>query len=237
MISDTAKAHTTYADWRGKLIVSCQAAPNTPLNNPEILAAIAQTAVAGGAVGIRANHGVNIAAIRQKVTVPIIGLKKREVPGYPVYITPEWRDVLEVYNAGANIIALDATHRDRPGPENFEDLCRRIHGELPGIMVMADVATFEEGIDAANAGADFVGTTMSGYTEQTQKVVKTRPDIALVARLAIIIPDTPIICEGRIKSPAEAKEALNAGAFAVVVGTAITAPQWITEQYISAMAG
>src|SRR5579872_5295202 len=114
---------------RGGLIVSCQAAPDSPMDRPEILAAFALCAEQAGAVGIRANHGPNIAAIARTVHLPIIGIKKRDVPGYEVYITPEWRDVQEASHAGARIIALDATPRRRPGPDDFATLVRRIHAE------------------------------------------------------------------------------------------------------------
>jgi N-acylglucosamine-6-phosphate 2-epimerase len=218
---------------RGGLIVSCQAAPGSPMDRPDILAAFARCAVEGGAAGIRANHGPNIAAIRAAMEVPLIGLKKRDVDGFEVYITPEWRDVLEVHEAGAEIIALDATARPRPGPEDFAALTLRIHAEL-GRLVMADVATFEEGLAAAEAGADIVGTTMSGYTADTADR-QGGPDLDLVRRLAGALPDTPIIAEGRIHTPAHVSAALEAGAFAVVVGTAITAPTWITSRFVEGL--
>jgi N-acylglucosamine-6-phosphate 2-epimerase len=218
------------------IIVSCQAAPGSPMDRPDILAAFAQCAEQAGAVGIRANHGPNIAAIRAAVTLPIIGIKKREVEGYEIYITPEWQDVLEAYNAGARIIALDATARPRPGPEDFAALTRRIHSELADTLVMADVSTYEEGVQAAQDGADIVATTMSGYTSYTEEKKAHGPDLELVRRLSAAL-DTPVICEGRVHTPEQARQALEAGAFAVVVGTAITAPAWITSQYVERLKG
>jgi N-acylglucosamine-6-phosphate 2-epimerase len=218
---------------QGGLIVSCQAAPGSPMDRPDILAAFARCADEAGAVGIRANHGPNIAAIRAAVRLPVIGIKKREVEGFEVYITPEWQDVLEAHQAGAQIIALDATDRPRPGPDDFATLTRRIHEEL-GALVMADISTLEEGFAAEDAGADIIATTMSGYTPATADRNAAGPDLWLVGQLSKET-QTPVICEGRVHTPAHAQAALNAGAHAVVVGTAITAPTWITEQFVSAL--
>jgi N-acylglucosamine-6-phosphate 2-epimerase len=218
---------------QGGLIVSCQAAPRSPMDRPDILAAFARCADEAGAVGIRANHGPNVAAIRAAVRLPIIGIKKREVQGFEVYITPEWQDVLEAHQAGAQIIALDATARPRPGPDDFATLTRRIHEEL-GALVMADISTLDEGLAAEDAGADLIATTMSGYTPSTADRKASGPDLWLVGQLSKET-QTPVICEGRVHTPAHALAALNAGAHAVVVGTAITAPTWITEQFVSAL--
>ena len=223
---------STIDSLKGGLVVSCQAAPGTPTDSPEILASFAKSAEMAGAVGIRANYPRNIAAIARLVQLPIIGIIKREVPGYEVYITPEFSDSQEVAAAGAQIIALDATARPRPGAYGFPDLVWRIHEEL-GLPVMADISSFEEGIAAAEAGADLVATTMSGYTSYKSEK-STGPDIDLVRRLAESV-HTPVVCEGRIHSPEQAKTAFEAGAFAVVVGTAITAPIWITEQFVEAI--
>lgn len=215
---------------RGGLIVSCQADAGSPTDDPQILAAFAQCAVAAGAVAIRANYGRNITAIAKVVQVPIIGIKKRNVPPWPVYITPELADAEEVVQAGATIVAADATHRPRPVP--FARLVQAIQQDL-GALVMADCATLEDGLAAAEAGADLVATTMSGYTEDTAHL-RTGPDLDLVAALAQRL-DRPVICEGRIHHPDEARAALEAGAFAVVVGTAITSPTWIARQFVDAL--
>ena len=203
------------------------------MDSSVILAAFARCAVDAGAVGIRANHGINIAAIRRVVDVPLIGLKKREMPGYEVYITPEWRDVLEVIEAGADIIAIDATIRSRPTP--FSELADRIHQEFPGKLVMADCATLDDGLTALNSGADIIGTTMSGYTSGTNRLQSHGPDIKLVANLRRLAPNCFLVCEGRVHTPLHARKAIEAGANTVVVGTAITAPQWITEQFVGAL--
>lgn len=216
---------------RGGLIVSCQAPENTPLGQPVVLAAMAEAAVRGGAVGIRANLPQNIRAIREMVLAPIIGIYKHTLPDYPVYITPTFEHARAVVEAGADIVAVDATARERPEP--LPELIRRIHEEL-GVAVMADISTLEEGIAAAEMGADLVATTMSGYTPYTQERCVLGADIALVAQLAQRL-NVPIVCEGRIASPEDARLALEAGAWAVVVGTAITAIDQVTARFVQAM--
>jgi len=216
---------------KGGLIVSCQAPENTPLGKPVVLAALAEAAVRGGAAGIRANLPQNIRAIRELVQVPIIGIYKHTLPNYPVYITPTLEHARAVVEAGADIVAIDATDRGRPEP--LHELIRRIHEEL-GVPVMADISTLEEGIAAEEMGADLVATTMSGYTPYTQHRRTMGADIALVAQLAQKVT-VPVICEGRISSPEEARLALEAGAWAVVVGTAITAIDQVTARFVERM--
>jgi putative N-acetylmannosamine-6-phosphate epimerase len=216
---------------KGGLIVSCQAPENTPLGKPVVLAALAEAAVRGGAAGIRANLPQNIRAIRELVQVPIIGIYKHTLPNYPVYITPTLEHARAVVEAGADIVAIDATDRDRPEP--LHELIRRIHEEL-GVLVMADISTLEEGVAAEEMGADLVATTMSGYTPYTQHRRTMGADIALVAQLAQKVT-VPVICEGRISSPEEARLALEAGAWAVVVGTAITAIDQVTARFVERM--
>ncbi len=216
---------------KGGLIVSCQAPENTPLGKPVVLAALAEAAVRGGAVGIRANLPQNIRAIRELVQVPIIGIYKHTLPDYPVYITPTFEHARAVVEAGADIVAIDATDRDRPEP--LQELIRRIHEDL-GVLVMADISTLEEGVAAAEMGAELVATTMSGYTPYTQHRRTMGADIALVAQLAQKVT-VPVICEGRISSPEEARLALEAGAWAVVVGTAITAIDQVTARFVERM--
>jgi N-acylglucosamine-6-phosphate 2-epimerase len=216
---------------KGGLIVSCQAPENTPLGKPVVLAALAEAAVRGGAAGIRANLPQNIRAIRELVQVPIIGIYKHTLPDYPVYITPTLEQARAVVEAGADIVAIDATARDRPEP--LQELIQRIHEEL-GVPVMADISTLDEGVAAAEMGADLVATTMSGYTPYTQHRRTMGADIALVGQLAQKVT-VPVICEGRISSPEEARLALEAGAWAVVVGTAITAIDQVTARFVERM--
>jgi N-acylglucosamine-6-phosphate 2-epimerase len=217
---------------RGGLIVSCQALEDEPLYSSEIMARMALAAKVGGAVGIRANTPVDVAAIRRTLpTIPIIGLYKDVSPDYPVYITPTLRHALELAEAGCNIIAIDATNR--PRPENLADLISAIKTRT-GLAVMADISTFEEGVTAESLGADLVSTTMSGYTDYSPN--QKEPDLALVTRLSQHL-HIPLTAEGRISTPQQARLALEAGAFAVVVGGAITRPQWITSQFVTALRG
>lgn len=221
----------------GGLIVSCQAEAGTPLGSPAVLAALAAAAERGGAVGIRANGPENLAAVCAAVRIPVIGIYKVVRPGSEVYITPTFEDARCVRQAGdppPAVIALDATPRPRPDGEDWRGLLRRIQTEL-GALAMADISTFAEGVAAAEAGADIVATTLSGYTPYTaQQKASGDPDLALVRQLAQTV-SVPVICEGRVHSPQQACAALDAGAFAVVVGTAITAVDWVTQRYVAAI--
>jgi len=217
---------------RGGLVVSCQALPHEALFGADIMARLAVAAQAGGAVGIRANSPADIAAIRAASDLPLIGLSKVDVPSFDVYITPTLADALAVSEAGADIVAVDATAR--PHPEGLTaDFLRRVREET-GKPILADVSTEDEALDAQDAGADFVSTTMSGYTPYSPQ--SAEPDIDLVRRLAAVLT-IPLIAEGRIATPEQARAALDAGAWAVVVGGAITRPQQITERFARAVRG
>jgi N-acylglucosamine-6-phosphate 2-epimerase len=215
---------------RGGLLVSCQALPHEPLFGADIMARMAVAAQAGGAVGIRANSPVDIAAIRAVTDLPLIGLSKVDVAGYDVYITPTVADALAVAEAGADIIALDAT--ERPHPEGTTAEFIRLVRKATGKPVLADISTYEEALAAQDAGAEFVSTTMSGYTPYSPQ--SEAPDLALVQRLASKL-SIPLIAEGRIATPEQARAALEAGAWAVVVGGAITRPQQITMRFARAL--
>lgn len=192
------------------------------------MAAMARAAVEGGAVAIRANGPQDIQAIRQAVNIPIIGIYKVDLPDYEVRITPRLGDALQVAQAGADIIALDATFRLHPEVETPGSLIQAVK-LATGCPVMADVSTAEEGLAAAQAGADLVGTTLSGYTSYC--LGQPGPDFELVQQLARTLT-IPVIAEGRIATPSQARQAIDLGAYAVVVGAAITRPQWITRQFI-----
>ncbi len=215
---------------RGGLIVSCQALPGEPLFGADIMARLAAAAEAGGAVGIRANSPADIAAIRAVTTLPLLGLSKVDVAGFDVYITPTVADAQAVSEAGADIIALDAT--DRPHPEGTAAAFIRRVKEATQKPVLADISTDDEALAAQDAGADFVSTTMSGYTPYSPQ--SESPDLDLVRRLASVLT-VPLIAEGRIATPEQARAALDAGAWAVVVGGAITRPQQITQRFIRAI--
>jgi len=213
------------------LIVSCQARAGHPLHDTRVISALAQAAVAGGAAGLRINGAEDIRAVREVVRVPIIGIRKVWTTDVPVYITPSFADAAAVAAAGADIIALDATSRPRAGGERIETLIPRIRAEL-GRPVMADVATFEEGERAAALGADLVATTLSGYTGPGP--APEGPDLEMVRRLARALT-VPVIAEGRYSRPEQVLEAFRAGAFAVVVGRAITDALSITKSFVDAL--
>lgn len=213
------------------LIVSCQAPKGEPLHGSMIMAKMALAAEQGGAIAIRANGPGDIQAIAQEVRLPILGIYKMEYPDSPVYITPTFEEARQVAQAGAHVIALDATRRPRPKGEQLETLIARIHEEL-NLPVMADVAVYDEGIYAAELGADAVASTLSGYVEGSPKL--PGPDLELVRRLAAAL-DVPVIAEGRYWTPEETRQAMDAGAYGVVVGTAITRPQTITKRFAEAL--
>ena len=201
------------------LIVSCQAPTDSPLHNPIVIAAMAKASMNQGAVGIRIDTPDHIKAVRlQCPTAPIIGLWKQQILGYDVYITPQFHHAEAIAMAGADIIAIDATLRKRPGEETVAELIARIHNEL-GKPVMADIDTMENAIAAVASGADLVGTTLYGYTNETKHLKP--PGFDLLVQLVDKL-EVPVICEGGISSPLMANEALKLGASAVVVGAAIT---------------
>lgn len=212
---------------KGGLVVSCQAPPGDPLHGPEFMTAMARAAAASGAVGIRANGVEDVRAIRAATDLPLIGLWKDGAEG--VYITPTPRHAVAIAEAGSDIVAADATTRPRPDGGGFADTVQAVH--QAGALVMADVATVDDGVAAERAGADLVGTTLSGYTGGD---APDGPDLALVAALSARL-DIPVIAEGRVRTPGEAAQARAAGAWAVVVGTAITAPGWITARFAAAL--
>lgn len=217
---------------KGGLIVSCQAAIDEPLHGSPIMAAMARAAAQAGAAGIRAEGPDDVRAIRQAVDLPIIGLYKIKHPDHPVYITPTFAAAEAIARAGADAIALDATTDRRPDGLTLEETIRRIHVEL-NLPVMADVSTLEEGLRAERLGADVVGTTLSGYTPQSPQ--QEEPDWQLLQDL-VSHARLPVVMEGRIQEPAQARRALELGAFAVVVGSAITRPQLIAARFASAVA-
>lgn len=202
-----------------------------PAQGPAVAAAFAIAVVNGGAKGIRADGPLDIAAIRRVVNVPIIGLYKIDVPGYEVRITPTFESAREIVEAGADIVALDATKRPRPGNLSVRELIGKIRKELD-VPVLADISTFEEGVEAAEAGADLVSTTLSGYTSYTLN--RPKPDLDLVAKLAKEL-SVPVIAEGHYDTPELARKALELGAYAVVVGNMIVNVRRITKRFVDEM--
>lgn len=217
---------------RGRLIVSCQALPGSPLRDPTIIAALAQCAERGGAGGVRVDGPDDIAAVRRVVAIPVIGLYKMRESS-PVYITPTFDAARAVAAAGADIVAVQATRERAATPHPLPQLIARIH-ETCRVAVMADVSTPDEGVAAEAAGADVVATTMAGYTPHSRQL--PGPDLELIRELAGRV-SVPVVAEGRIGTPEQAAAALRAGAWAVVVGRAITMPDAITEGFVRGMAG
>lgn len=213
---------------KGSLIVSCQALSNEPLHGSHIMARMALAAKEGGAKGIRANSGADIIAIKKVVDLPVIGIVKQDYDNSPIYITPTMKEVDEVVSAGAEIIAIDATCRPRPDGHSLQEFIERIRVSYPDIFIMADVSTYEEGLRSIELGVDIISTTLSGYTEATKDV--SLPNFELLSQL-IAKTDIPVICEGGIQTPEQFKKALDLGAYACVVGSAITRPQLITKKF------
>jgi N-acylglucosamine-6-phosphate 2-epimerase len=217
---------------RGGLVVSVQAPPGSPLATPETMSAIARAAELGGAVGIRAEGPEDVRAIKRAVAVPVIGLLKRDVPGSSVRITPGLGDARLVADAGADVVAVDATLRARSGGMTTGDFLAALVGELE-LPLLADVDSLEAALAACAAGADAVATTLSGYTGDGP--TPEPPDLELVARLVREL-DCPVLAEGRYATPDDVQAALDAGAFAVVVGTAITDPVTLTRRFAAGAA-
>ncbi|MDC3413817.1 N-acetylmannosamine-6-phosphate 2-epimerase [Aquibacillus sp. 3ASR75-11] len=213
---------------KGKLIVSCQALEGEPFHGAEMMAKMALAAEQGGAEGIRSNGYEDIVAIRKVTKLPIIGLIKRRYENSSVYITPTKREIDALLKAGVNVIALDCTKRKRPNGEKLQDLIPYIQNH--NTLVLADISTIDEGLDALDLGVDCVSTTLSGYTEYTN-TGRTKPDFKLVEELTKQTR-CPVFAEGRINTPQEAKQMLEKGAHAVIVGTAITRPQLITKAFV-----
>ena len=212
---------------RGSLIVSCQARTDNPLHGPQFMGAMAIAARDGGAAAIRANGPDDVRACK-RAGLPVIGLNKIFSDDFPVYITPSFESARVLVEAGADIIALDATPRSRDG-EGIGELISKITSMLAR-PVFADCATLEEASAAEAAGAAYVSTTLSGYTDYSPRTLG--PDLDLVRTLATHCK-VPVIAEGRFNTPALARAALDAGAHAVVVGTMITNPREITRVFVA----
>ncbi|NLU68952.1 putative N-acetylmannosamine-6-phosphate 2-epimerase [Streptomyces sp. HNM0574] len=213
----------------GRLVVSCQAPPGDPMRDTGTLVRLARAAAAGGAAGVRVNGPEVVAAVAGAVGLPVIGLWKDG--DTDVHITPTVRHALAVARAGADVVAADATGRPRPDGSGFAELAAAVHAS--GALVMADVATLEQGVAAEAAGADLVSTTLSGYAPGSPR--QDGPDLALVAELARAVR-VPVVAEGRVAGPEDAASALAHGAHSVVVGTAITAPTALTGRFVTRLA-
>ncbi len=208
------------------LIASCQPVDNGPMDSPEIVAAMAQASVIGGATGLRIEGIENLKATRNVVNVPIIGIVKRDLPDSPVRISPFLQDIEELAAAGADIIAFDGT--DRVRPTTREAIIKRIK-EL-GCLAMADCSNFEEGMYCHNLGVEIIGSTMSGYTGGE---IPAEPDYQLVKDLNAA--GCRVMAEGRYNTPELAKTAIEIGAYSVTVGSALTRLEHIVSWFADAV--
>lgn len=218
----------------GKLIVSCQALPHEPLHSSFIMGRMALAAKEGGAYGIRANTKEDIKEIRSLVDLPVMGIVKRDYADSKVYITPTMKEVEELMEVQPEIIALDATGALRPQGVKLDDFFKSLKEKYPNQLWMADCSTVEEALHADELGFDFIGTTMVGYTEQSQGD-KIEADDFKILRDIIAGVKHKVIAEGNINTPEKARRVIELGAFSVVVGSIITRPQLITKSFVEAL--
>lgn len=223
-----------FARIKGQMIVSCQALPGEPLYVEEksVMYLMARAGKMAGTPAIRTSSIRDVIAIKEETGLPVIGLVKVQYPGFESYITPTMKEVDELAEAGSDVIALDCTLRQRGDNKTVNDFISEVREKYPDQILMADISTYEEGVNAWKLGMDIVGTTMSGYTPYSPKM--EGPDYELVRRLSQTI-DVPVIGEGRIHYPEQAVKVLEAGAHAIVVGGAITRPLEIANRFMDAL--
>lgn len=218
---------------KGIVVVSVQAMPSEPLYAESCMTAMMKSVVTGGAGALRVAGARDVKIAKKTFTLPVIGLTKPNVipKNYKeiVYITPTVKDVIELVQAGADIIATDATQRPRPNGEKFADLFKYIH--INNRVAMADISTLEEGIKAKDAGADILSTTLAGYTLESANSPSKEPDFELLKQL-VETTKMPVVLEGRIWEPEQVNKAFELGAHCVVIGSAITRPQLITKRFV-----
>ena len=217
---------------KGGLRVSCQALKTEPLYSSYIMARLAYAAKEGGAVGIRANTPEDILEIKKSVDLPIIGLYKMEYGDSDVYITPTMSEIDALMEVKPDIIALDATNRIRPNGETIETFFKKVREKYPDMIFMADCSTYEEGIRAEELGMDIISTTLCGYTKETEGI--DIPSFSMIERLAKDLT-IPLVAEGGIWAPNQLHQVFECGAYAAVVGTAITRPREITKRFVLAI--
>lgn len=217
---------------RGSMIVSCQAEGDDPFNSdPEYMGLFAKAAEMGGARGIRTQGIEKLKAIKRKVSLPVIGLLKGKFPDGTVKITGSYNEVEQLIAAGADIIAIDGTFREREGltgPEFIAE-CKKKYG----CIILADIATLKEAIACEQAGADCISTTLNGYTPDTLQF-NDGPNYEFLQKVVLEVK-VPVFAEGRYNVPAEAQKAMELGAYAVISGTAITRPRVTTSWFVEAV--
>lgn len=218
---------------KGIVVVSVQAMPSEPLYAESCMTAMMKSVVTGGAGALRVAGARDVKIAKKLFTLPVIGLTKPNLipKNYKeiVYITPTVKDVIDLVQAGADIIATDATQRPRPNGEKLADLFKYIH--INNRIAMADISTLEEGIKAKEAGADILSTTLAGYTLESVNSPSKEPDFELLKQL-VETTKMPVVLEGRIWEPEQVNKAFELGAHCVVIGSAITRPQLITKRFV-----
>ncbi|MBS5111087.1 MAG: N-acetylmannosamine-6-phosphate 2-epimerase [Coprobacillus cateniformis] len=213
------------------LIVSCQALEDEPLHSSFIMSKVALAAQMGGAKGIRANSVGDIHAIKKEVDLPIIGIIKKDYVGTDVYITPTMKEVDALVEEGVDIIAMDATIQLRLDDLSLDDFFKAVKEKYPHQLFMADCSTIEEAIHADELGFDFIGTTLVGYTPQSQNLKIESNDFEIIKQIVKHVKH-PVIGEGNIDTPEKVKRVLELGCYSVVVGSIITRPQIITKRFV-----
>ncbi len=217
-----------------QLIVSCQALDAEPLHSSFIMSKMALAAAQGGAAGIRANSVADILAIKKEVTLPVVGIIKRDYPDSKVFITATTKEIDELAQTNCEMIALDATSRPRPNGQKLAEIVAYAKATYPTILLMADVATVEDVLIANQLGFDCISSTLIGYTEESKHDAVAANDFAILKEM-LAVSQLPLIAEGNIDTPEKAKTVLSLGLHSVVVGGAITRPQLITEKFTTAI--
>lgn len=217
---------------KGKVVVSVQAMPSEPLYLEKCMVAMMKSVIKGGAGGLRVAGARDVKNAKHLFDVPIIGLTKPDIIPANwqeiVYITPTLKEVIELVEAGADIIAFDGTMRERPNGAKLEELIKYV--KINNRVSMADISTLEEGLNAEKLGANILSTTLSGYTQFSQNR-GNGPDFELLKQL-VDNTNLPVVLEGRIWEPEEVDKAFELGAHCVVIGSAITRPQLITKRFV-----
>ena len=217
-----------------KLIVSCQAEENTPFDSPADMLKFAQAAVLGGAGGIRSEGFEKTRLIRKHIELPLIGLVKGKFTDGFVRITREFKEVEDILDAGADIVAIDGTkriHNKISGPALIET-CKK---KMPGIVILADISTTDDAKASIESGADAISTCLRGFTPETHDAVNGNLDLDFLERLLIMFPGFPVVAEGLITTPESAGTVIRMGAWSVVIGSAITRPHVVTSWFGNAI--
>ena len=222
---------------KGTIVVSCQATPGEPLymKDQSIMYLMARAAKQAGAKMIRTSSVRDIVEIKEETGLPVIGLIKREYPGYTGRITMTMREVDECMEAMADIVSIDCTFNERADGLTPGEFLKQVKAKYPNIIIMADCATIEDIRNAFALGVDICSTTLSHPGAAIDCGMADGPTTELIRQAVAEFPGKPIICEGRVHVPEDAKKAMDAGAWAVVVGTGITHPTSITSWFVEAI--